>query len=389
MNDNQILDAGNIISNENITADTYFGDGSGLTGTMNYTNVALTNQTNNFYAGAGQMKIGNFQNKYNPFDTRGRALDVNSYHSPKSPSTGLYEGIGGFNVIGGGNYSDGSKVNALAFGNVALSTGYQGLGPGGNESLDVYGLNIYGSNGLSHWASGVDGIFTLRDVIGMDLISAKGQVRVFGNIYNTILRTSTTTEAVDGDETILTLEKPTKGVNNWQMILEGTGAGTGIWFGGTGGERIYNDGTNLVFNTTTGDAYFTRNVSATGFITRTNLLSSEVTAKDWIKNSSTYENLDGSVKYDEFLGHTQFPVTDFSRPIIIEETENICSTNPLTNEDLGCHDVTTKTTTYPYTKLEDGVDLQTEQNVLRQALYDALQKIDDLESRIITLEKVR
>jgi len=35
------------------------------------------------------------------------------------------------------------------------------------------------------------------------------------------------------------------------------------------------------------------------------------------------------------------------------------------------------------------VDLQTEQNVLRQALYDALQKIDDLESRIITLEKVR
>jgi len=29
MNDNQILDAGNIISNENITADTYFGDWNG------------------------------------------------------------------------------------------------------------------------------------------------------------------------------------------------------------------------------------------------------------------------------------------------------------------------------------------------------------------------
>jgi len=48
MNDNQILDAGNIISNENITADTYFGDGSELTGTMDYTNVALINQTNTF-----------------------------------------------------------------------------------------------------------------------------------------------------------------------------------------------------------------------------------------------------------------------------------------------------------------------------------------------------
>jgi len=39
---------GNLITSGNITADTYFGDGSELTGTMDYTNVALINQTNTF-----------------------------------------------------------------------------------------------------------------------------------------------------------------------------------------------------------------------------------------------------------------------------------------------------------------------------------------------------
>ncbi len=35
--------------------------------------------------------------------------------------------------------------------------------------------------------------------------------------------------------------------------------------------------------------------------------------------------------------------------------------------------------TYPYTKIEKGVDLQTEQNVLRQGLYEALERIKYLE----------
>ncbi len=175
---------------------------------------------------------------------------------------------------------------------------------------------------------------------------------------------------------------------NYQVVLNGTDAGTGIWFGGIDGRRIYNDGTNLVFNTTTGDAYFTRNVSATGFITRTNLLSSEVTAKDWIKDVEDYKDVKGDIKYDEFLGHTTFEVTDMSKP----ETTITPTSKIIFNPETGLNETfigTKEVIIYPYKKLEDGVDLQTEQNVLRQALYDALQKIDDLESRIITLEKVR
>jgi len=375
---NDITNAGNLNVTGNVTASSFIGDGSQLTGTMNYTNVALTNQTNNFYAGAGQMKIGHFQNKYNPFDTKGRALDVSSYHSPKSPSTSLYEGIGGFNVIGGGNYSDGSKATALAFGNVALTEAYQGLGAGGNESLDVYGLNIYGADGISHWASGVDGIFSMRDVYGMDLISARKQSRVYGNIYNTMLRASTTTEAVDGNETILTLEKPTKGVNNWQMILEGTGTGTGIWFGGTGGERIYSDGTNLNFDTNGNLAYFSNNISATGFITRTSLLSADTIAQDWIKDTEDYKNEDGSIKHSAFKGYTEFQVTDFNKSEINQWKEEQCLTIPIINEEY-CKIVDMEEITYPYTKIEKGVDLQTEQNVLRQGLYEALERIKYLE----------
>jgi len=239
--------SGNDINNVgDITASSFIGDGSQLTGTMNYTNIALTNQSNLFNSEEGATKIANFNNKDNPFDTSGRSIDVSSYHLSSSPHVGNHEGIGGFNVIGGGNYSDGSKATALAFGNVALTEVYQGLGVGGNESLDVYGLNIYGAAGYSYWASGVDGIFTMRDIYGMNLISAKAQSRVYGNIYNTMLRASTTTEAVDGNETILTLEKPTKGVNNWQMLLEGSGTGTGIWFDSD--ERLYSDGTDLIYD---------------------------------------------------------------------------------------------------------------------------------------------
>jgi len=44
------MDNNNLETTGNITADTYFGDGSQLTGinSMNYTNLALTNETNTF-----------------------------------------------------------------------------------------------------------------------------------------------------------------------------------------------------------------------------------------------------------------------------------------------------------------------------------------------------
>jgi len=241
-----VMGSGNFT--EDVYADTYFGDGSELTGisAMDYTNVALTNISNNFGGEEGTTRMVRFNNKEIPFNKSGKGIDVGSYSRPTNPSTGTYDGIGGFNVVGGYNYSDGAKVNALAFGNVALTEAYRGLGVGGNESLNVVGLNVYGADGISYWASGIDGIFTMRDVYGIDLISARGQSRIYGNIYNTMLRASTTTEAVDGNETILTLEKPTKGVNNWQMILEGTGVGTGIWFGGREGERIYNNGSDII-----------------------------------------------------------------------------------------------------------------------------------------------
>jgi len=305
-----------------------------------------------------------------------------------------------------GNWTAGAEV----IGSYSTVMGYFG-GTFGNETINFIGNKIIGAFNQLYWGGGY---LRASSVKGLEVqpISSYG-------IYETTIPTAygiyiKNSEGVTTivNQTLLFIEKPDIATNDYQVVLDGTGAGTGVWFGGYNGRRIYNDGTNLVFNTTTGDGYFTRNVSATGFITRTSLLSSEVIAKDWVKDTSSYEKEDGSVEHSAFLGYTQFPVTDFSRPEIEivkkesceyiakggykeSELESLVDMGIITSNnvedyvDKVCSIKDVEKTVYPYTKMEEGVDLQTEQNVIRQALYEALQKIDDLELRISKLEEVK
>jgi len=50
-------------------------------------------------------------------------------------------------------------------------------------------------------------------------------------------------------QTQLDIDKPTSATgNNYQMVLQGGGVGSGIWFNGTTGQRVYSDGVTLNIN---------------------------------------------------------------------------------------------------------------------------------------------
>jgi len=200
---------------------------------------------------AGDTFSINQNNRDKPFEgtvlTRG--LNMGVYHQPTSNKSRESQAIGGLNIVGGDKFVSGATVTALEFGSLALVGIYAGLGDGGSPFLDWYGMNTYAVNGLGSVA-------TAKDVIGHNSRSAEGTTRVYGDIYNTIMRAATTTLTVDGDETILTLEKPTKGDNNKQIQLEGTGDGTGTWYDT---ERIYSDGNSLVVNDFNVSGNFTGN----------------------------------------------------------------------------------------------------------------------------------
>lgn len=157
---------------------------------------------------------------------------------------------------------------------------------------------------------------------------------------------------------------------------------------GTGNDAsIYYDGTNLVFNTSesgSGIAYFSNNVSATGYITRTSIFDkSKGTALSYIKDASEYLDVKGDINHKSFYGYVEQKVTDFSRPVIDYLPKEVCSTDE--NEKEKCVIEYEIKTTYPYTKIEDGVDLGKEIDVLRQAVYELKQQNEFLQEQINNL----
>ncbi len=104
-------------------------------------------------------------------------------------------------------------------------------------------------------------------------------------------------------------------------------------------------------------AWFQNNISSSGYITRTSVYAPKdgKNASDWIQNSNYYLS-DGEINHPKFYGYVGYDTTDFSRP------EESCASND--------EDIETCVTNYPYTKLEEGVSLDEEINVLRQSLYD-------------------
>jgi len=153
--------------------------------------------------------------------------------------------------------------------------------------------------------------------------------------------------------------------------------------GGTGDASISYDGTNMIFisnETGSGLAWFSRNVSAEGFMTRTSVYDKQRgSALDFIKDADDYK-LFGEIDHSKFYGYTSYDVTDFSK----NETRITCYFDETLE---GGKEVCRNETYYPYKKTEEAISLNAEVDVLRQAVYEQQQIIEDLERRIEILEK--
>lgn len=189
---------------------------------------------------------------------------------------------------------------------------------------------------------------------------------------------------IDGDisfkdgygNTLLTLN----GSNNQHIIIPNE-----LFFSNKA--EIYSDGVNLVFqtnlttvsNTTTGLAWFSGNVSAKSYITRTSVYDkSKGSALSYVKDADSLMT-DGKLDDSKFFGAVQYSVTDYSKSVEVISKIEQCSAkldkDGIVMEVNGtviqeCKLVDKIDITYPFTKLESGVDLGKEVDVLRQALSD-------------------
>jgi hypothetical protein len=108
--------------------------------------------------------------------------------------------------------------------------------------------------------------------------------------------------------------------------------------------------------------YADKNISATGYITRTTIFDTNEDVWDYIYNADDYL-VNGDINHTKFYGYAgEFVVTDLSRPV---EVDNI--------------------TTYPYTKTEKGISLDEEINLLRQAVYELKQDNLLLEAELCSM----
>jgi len=144
------------------------------------------------------------------------------------------------------------------------------------------------------------------------------------------------------------------------------------------------DGINFVVDTNAnggdGNLWLSNNVSAIDFITRTSVFDKERgDALSLVKDADELIDEKGEILHDRFAGYTTMQVTDFSRPEIeIYEYESIDENN---NKII----VQRERTIYPHKKLEDGVSLGTEIDVLRQAVYDLGQTNELLKTELCSV----
>jgi hypothetical protein len=168
--------------------------------------------------------------------------------------------------------------------------------------------------------------------------------------------------------------------DNMKVWFADSGTDGGIILGGSQQALIQFDDTNLVFNSGTGVSWFNRNVSATGYITRTSVFdSTKGNALDWIKNASSYLTPTEEINHSAFYGYTKYNATDYSKPVNQSYLKKNCTINNETQENI-CKNITQYKTIYPYQTMEEGVDLGKEIDVLRQGTYDLNNKITILQS---------
>jgi len=145
-------------------------------------------------------------------------------------------------------------------------------------------------------------------------------------------------------------------------------------------------------------AYFEGNITSAGYITRTSIFDkSKGNALDLIKDSSQLTK-DGKIDHTQFYGYTTWNTTetDMSKPVVENQNKEVCEDKIIeeaTNEtdaitEKQCHNETEQITTYPFTKevKNEGVSLDAEIDVLRQAVYELKIENQNLKSRLDKIE---
>ena len=157
------------------------------------------------------------------------------------------------------------------------------------------------------------------------------------------------------------------------------------YFGSGKDAYITWDGSNMIFNTnvttgvddSTGFAYFTHNVSAPNYITRTSTFDkSKGNALDLIKDTDELKS-NNKINHSAYYGYTTYEVTDYDN--CWEELSEVVYCRTDTKETI-CQEELPKDMknwekfegykTKCGTKIEEGVSIDKEIDVLRQAVYD-------------------
>ena len=279
-----------------------------------------------------------------------------------------------------------SRVNTQSSG----TTGNVGEVRGSYSGVDISGTTVMTMSKSSNYYARADAnAGTMPDHAGV-------------RIEDFLINGGTLTNA-----TGIYLEEQTNGVLNRQIYSEGGdwvlgSNGDAIVFGGGRNANISWDGSSFVFDygdTKNDIAWFSGNISALGYVTRTSVYdTNDGSAIDNIKDTNELLDLEGKINHSAFYGYTTYDVIDYSRPVIEEyireECDEVIELKNGTIQLPFCENVTKQRTIYPHTKIEEGVSLNKEIDVLRQATYDQQQiiinqtiLIQDLINRVEALEK--
>ena len=333
------------------------------------------------------------------------ALQMDARYTGTQAQTGAFRGFWGV-------------INQYGTGLVSELTGVRGsvnLQDTNTNATNMYAINTGGliAEGKISQAT------TYADIYAGGIDVNDGNIT--GNAYNFYGNAHASDSGLmTGDAWGIYLEKQTIGVNNYGIVLGGdssnigSDSGSAIIFGAGKDAGIYWDGTNLIFdyNRTAGNsnavAWFSGNISSTSFDTRTSVYDkSKGNALDKIKDANDYKiGLTNEINHSIFYGYKTYQITDYSNcwnvidKYCYEKTDSKYDEESDTTEyytETFCvkeikdipkqiKDYETKYRKECGTKTEEGVSLNDEIDVLRQAVYELKVKNKELEDRLKVLE---
>lgn len=384
---------GNIYSSGNITADGYFvGDGSLLTGIASGgASVGGNNSQVQFNINGTLRGDSRYRFNYStgtitsPTNTLGNIIQagyfgMGSYASGNGWLSDNIKYQGGFKYIGD---AVGSLFRFLA---TASGAGFRyQTSPFGSHdtavsvAIDTFGANYNnGQPALFVRTTGSTGTYTVFQVFNPstpDNLAQTAIAPINGNGKALVVF------GVNGQNAnIMEIQNGTGGIMDSFTNHGYFGINTAtptypitVNANGTGGVSIWTlGGISIGGNVTTRTTIYDKSKGSA---------LSKVNDADYYKNSIT-----GEIDHTKFYGYTTSVVPDLSRPVTIVETDFVCDKTDKNSIGKYCYNVTAERVTYPYTTIEEGVSLNEEVDLLRQALYELKLKNDELELRILTLE---